>query len=195
MQFLIYLILALFTTTIGSLTGIGDGPLIRYAFRNKNVCSLTAKDILAKTPWKYLSKNLDCIPVERFSASTKWLHDCAEKIKEGKSVIIFPEGTTLKSQEISNFQSGFLLLAKTANVEVLPVVIYRTFGLHWKPPKIKIGVPYTITDKKLTKSVRQQETLRFQQILTQLYCDLTGKTAKEATKEQPHNYTIFNKNK
>ena len=48
MQFLIYLILALFTTTIGSLTGMGDGPinvaLIIYLFfistKTATVCFL-----------------------------------------------------------------------------------------------------------------------------------------------------------
>lgn len=170
-----------------------DGPLIRYAFLNKNVCSLAAKDIMAKFPWKFLMKDLDCIPVDRFSASTKWARDCAEELEKGKSIILFPEGTTLKSQEISNFQSGFLLLAKTANVKVLPVVISRTFGLKRHRPKIKIGVPYALSTEKLTKSTRQQETERFQKIIIEMYCDLTGKSAYEVTREKVHIYKKFKK--
>lgn len=170
-----------------------DGPLIRYAFLNKNVCSLAAKDIMAKIPWKFLMKDLNCIPVDRFSASTKWARDCAKELENGKSIILFPEGTTLKSQEISEFQSGFLLLAKTANVKVLPVVISRTFGLKRRRPKIKIGIPYALSTEKLTKSTRQQETERFQRIITEMYCDITGKSVYEATKENYHLYKKFKK--
>lgn len=172
-----------------------DGPLVRYAFLNKNVCSLAAKDIMESFPWKFLMKDLGCIPVDRFSASTKWARDCSKELENGKSIILFPEGTTLKAQEIGEFQSGFLLLAKTANVKILPVVIHRTFGLFKRRrPKIKIGIPHAITNEKMTKSVRQQETERFQRIVTRLYCELTGKTEKDATKERFHLYKKFNNN-
>lgn len=171
-----------------------DGPIIRYAFLNKNVCSLAAKDIMELFPWNFLMKDLNCIPVDRFSASTKWARDCTAELQKGKSIILFPEGTTLKSQEISDFQSGFLLLAKSANVRVLPVVIQRTFGLRRRRPKIKIGVPYSITTEKMTKTVRQQETERFQKIVTRMYCDLTGETEAEATKERFHLYKKFDNN-
>ena len=165
------------------------------AFLNKNVCSLAAKDIMEKFPWNFLMKNLNCIPVDRFLATTKWVRDCEAELKKGKSIILFPEGTTLKAQEIAEFQSGFLLLAKTANVKVLPVVIHRTFGLFkHRRPKVLLGVPYEITDEKMTKSIRKQETERFQRIVTRMYCNLTGKTEADATKEKIHLYKKFNNN-
>lgn len=172
-----------------------DGPIIRYAFFNKKVYSLAAKDIMAKFPLNFLMKNLNCIPVDRFSATTKWARDCETELKKGNSIILFPEGTTLKAQEIADFQSGFLLLAKTANVKVLPVVIHRTFGLlKHRRPKVLIGIPYEVTDEKMTKSVRMQETERFQRIVTRMYCSLTGKSEEQATKKQFHLYKKFNDN-
>lgn len=170
-----------------------DGPIIRYAFLNKNVCSLAAEDIMKKFPWNFLMKDLNCIPVDRFSATTKWVKDCTAELEKGKSIILFPEGTTLKAQEIAEFQSGFLLLAKSAGVKVLPVVIHRTFGLFkHRRPKVLIGVPYEITDEKMTKSVRKSETERFQRIVTRMYCDLTGKSEEQATKNHFHLYKKFN---
>lgn len=169
-----------------------DGPIIRYAFLNKNVCSLAAKDIMEKFPWNFLMKDLDCIPVDRFSASTKWARDCADQLKKGKSVILFPEGTTLKTQEIGDFQSGFLLLAKTANVRILPVVIHRTFGLKKHHTKIKIGVPQSVTEEKMTKSVRKNETIKFQKIITKMYSDFANIKISEAIEIKPHKYKLFN---
>lgn len=168
-----------------------DGPIIRYAFLNKNVCSLAAKDIMESFPWNFLMKDLDCIPVDRFSASTKWARDCADQIKKGKSIILFPEGTTLKAQEIGEFQSGFLLLARTANVRILPVVIHRTFGLKKHCTKVKIGIPQSLTEEKMTKSIRKNETDRFQTIITKMYSDLSGIKIKDVTKIKEHNYKVF----
>ncbi len=168
-----------------------DGPIIRYAFFNRNVCSLAAKDIMEMFPWNFLMKDLDCIPVDRFSASTKWARDCSDQLKKGKSVILFPEGTTLKQQEIGDFQSGFILLAKSANVRVLPVVIHRTFGFKKHCTKVKIGVPYSIADEKITKSIRRNETDRFKTIITKMYSDLAGVKISDATEIKSHNYKVF----
>lgn len=168
-----------------------DGPMIRYAFLNENVCSLVAKDIIEKPVMNLLMRNLDCIPVDRFSATTGWVRDCVNEMKNGKSVVVFPEGTTLKTKEIAEFKSGFLLLAKSANVKILPVAIYRSFGLFRKRPIIKIGTPHSLGDERLTKTIRKQKTEKFQTIVTRMYCEIAEKSVKDATKEHILQYKKF----
>lgn len=170
-----------------------DGPMIRYAFDNKNVCSLVAKDIYEKPIMNSMMRNLDCITVDRFSATTGWVRDCIAEMKKGKSVIIFPEGTTLKTREIDEFKSGFLLLAKAANVKVLPVAIKRNYSLIKKRTMIKVGVPYRLSSNKLIKSERQKEIKRFRDIVVNLYCDITGNNFEEATREHTLQYKTLTK--
>ncbi len=148
---------------------VGDGPILRYIFKNEKVCSLMAKDIMENPLMKTAISGCGCIPVDRDAAATSWLHDCVQELKEGNSVIIFPEGTTLKSNAIEKFKSGFVLLAETANVRVLPTAISR----NCKRPKVKVGIPTELTCKSLTRNTIRSETERFQQIVTDMYNSIT----------------------
>ena len=49
-----------------------------------------------------------------------------EWLKKGASVSIFPEGTRSKDGEIHNFKAGAFILAKEAEVPILPVVLDGT---------------------------------------------------------------------
>ena len=53
-----------------------------------------------------------------------------EAIKRGESVLIFPEGKLSKDGKLSEFQPGFLMLARLTDAPVIPLAIsggYRKF--------------------------------------------------------------------
>lgn len=155
-------------------TNVQDGPVLRYLFNDKDVCSLMAKDMMEKLHWKYIVSNAACIPVDRNNASTAWLHDCVSAIKEGNSVIIFPEGTTANPNDIDEFKSGFLLLAKTANVKVLPIAINGKYDLFSRGElKLKIGVPTDLNIARMNKASLEKEAERFQKIVADMYAQIT----------------------
>ena len=59
-------------------------------------------------------------------------------LAKGASVAIFPEGTRSKDSEIHNFKAGAFILAKDAEVPILPIVLDRTdrvvrkgFFMNW----------------------------------------------------------------
>ena len=56
-------------------------------------------------------------------------------LKRGGGVAVFPEGTRLKSGQMNRFRDGAFRLAKTADVEILPVVLDGTADAFngWKP--------------------------------------------------------------
>lgn len=55
------------------------------------------------------------------------IKNSAEIAKKGKNVVIFPEGTTIKGDEIAPFKRGAILLAKEAESVLLPI---RIMGTH-----------------------------------------------------------------
>ncbi len=159
-------------TSINKLVG-ADGAMLRYVFNNKNVCSLMAADLMEKPLFKLVVNGCDCIPVCRNAASTEWLHKCKEKLDEGMSVVIFPEGTTLKEKDIEDFKAGFTLLARMANVKILPMAIggvYRPFAKN--KLKIKVGVPMKLQIQKGTSSELKREAQRFQHIVEGMFLSL-----------------------
>lgn len=147
-----------------------DGPILRCVFKNQNVCSLIAKDIMDKPIIKFVTSGCDCIPIDRNSASVDWIHTCIGQLNSGSSVMIFPEGTTFKEKNVDKFKSGFVLLAKMANVKVLPVSINGNYKPFTRGKlKIKIGTPTKLDIKEFTSDAMESECYRFQQIVNKMY--------------------------
>lgn len=51
---------------------------------------------------------------------------CLERLAEGSSIMIFPEGTRSENGRLKRFKSGAFALAKRARVPILPIVIEGT---------------------------------------------------------------------
>lgn len=65
------------------------------------------------------------------------LKDAAQKIREGKSVVTFPEGTRSKDGTIQPFKQGLFHLAIQAGVPVVPISI---IGAHKIMPKRSLTI-------------------------------------------------------
>jgi len=70
-------------------------------------------------------KYLGCVFIDRNDArqSLRMLNQAAERLKEGHSLVIFPEGTRSKDGIVGQFKSGSLKIALKANVPIIPVTI------------------------------------------------------------------------
>ena len=68
------------------------------------------------------------IRIDRGSMSShrKMLRDAEATLKEGNSLLIFPEGTRSKDGSLQNFKDGAFELAVTTGTPILPIVIEGT---------------------------------------------------------------------
>ena len=109
---------------------------------------------------QYLKK-LNMISIDRKGGGStirKMLKQTKEKIINGFSIIIFPEGTRRKPGEAPNYKSGFAVLYKDLKVEILPVAVNS--GNFWpkhtfvkSPGHIIIKILPTIESNLDRKSV------------------------------------------
>ncbi|SFH54548.1 1-acyl-sn-glycerol-3-phosphate acyltransferase [Tindallia magadiensis] len=88
-----------------------------------------AKKELQKIP--VISKWMDlieCSFIDRkdLRQSIKAIQKAQHTLKDGHSMVIFPEGTRSKRKEMSSFKPGSLKLAQKAGVPILPVAIQGT---------------------------------------------------------------------
>lgn len=89
--------------------------------------------------------------------AVKSLRKAAAKIKGGKCITLYPEGTRSSDGEVAAFKKGAFHLAIDAGVDVVPVHIDGTFKIwpkgRWKikPGKVVVNIGKPITTANYTK--------------------------------------------
>lgn len=101
-----------------------------------------------------------------------------EKLKEGYSVAIFPEGTRAKGREMGEFKAGSFKLATKANLPIIPMAIQDTFKLleekrRVQPSKVYMNIGKPIDIPNLTKEKKQTIAKDTQSYIKQLLEDTT----------------------
>lgn len=128
-------------------TSHSDGLFVTRMIRKYRAYTYVAADWYEKKFAKPFFQSLDYIPLNRFDLDTAWLDAGLEKVKEGRSILIFPEGKTSKT-EMNEFKPGFLYLAKRADIPVVPMCVvgkYKTF--HRQTLVIGTPVPMDLKER------------------------------------------------
>jgi 1-acyl-sn-glycerol-3-phosphate acyltransferase len=105
---------------------------ITIAYQMKTQFKWVAKDSLFRVPFLGWSMSLGKhIKLERgdFSSIKHVYREAAVWIKDGMSVLFFPEGTRSETGKLKEFQNGAFKLAIKEGVPVLPVAIKGTFDV------------------------------------------------------------------
>lgn len=74
---------------------------------------------------------LNCVFIDREDRrqSMKAINQGIENLKNGHSLVIFPEGTRSRGNKLNEFKPGSLRLATKANVPIVPVTINGTYKM------------------------------------------------------------------
>lgn len=110
---------------------------------------LAAKDYFFNTPTRrFLAANFtSMMPIDRERAQIESLEDALAELAQGRSVLMFPEGTRSADGAIHEFKSGAGFLALRSRCDVLPVLIRGTHDVMGKgslvprrrPVEVRIG--------------------------------------------------------
>lgn len=143
---------------IGNHQGYFDIPLMITQMDKPN--PLIAKKEIQKIPMiRSWMKELRCIFIDRQDArqSMDCLKQAQELLKEGYSVVIFPEGTRNNGGELLEFKAGAIRMATRAGVPIVPVCIegsYRLMGkgsLWIHPADVKIQILPPVSTENLSR--------------------------------------------
>jgi 1-acyl-sn-glycerol-3-phosphate acyltransferase len=101
------------------------------------------------------------ISIDRYNRESAFqsLKVAAKKIKKGKSVLIFPEGTRSRDGKIRPFKKGGFVLAIDSGVPIVPVVIKGTYAIMTKGKfRVNPGHVSMIIHKPIDTSAYTRET-------------------------------------
>ena len=79
-------------------------------------------------------EDMNCVFLDRTDrrSAYKSITDTVGKLKDGHSILIFPEGTRSKGEGIIDFKAGFIRIAKDAGVPIVPIAIHGTSDIMEK---------------------------------------------------------------
>ncbi|MCD2346445.1 lysophospholipid acyltransferase family protein [Clostridium guangxiense] len=105
--------------------------LVILANIDKHIGFLAKKEILKLRIVSSWMKKMHCVFINRSDVrdSLKAINQGVENIKNGYSMVIFPEGTRSKASELGEFKKGALKLATKTDVPIVPIVLDRTYKI------------------------------------------------------------------
>jgi 1-acyl-sn-glycerol-3-phosphate acyltransferase len=148
---------------------IADPPIIAASIPLKTV--FLAKEELFRDRWsRFWVENFGAFPVSRGGVGKKAILQAEDRLKNGISLILFPEGGRSKNAKMQPALPGAALIASHSGVPILPISITGTENLKRMKPNnllwcvfhrprimVTIGQPFRLlpTDGKTPKEQRQ----------------------------------------
>lgn len=137
-----------------------------------------AKKELKKVPfmgWAMMAAGMIFIDRKHKEKAMKSIEEAGEKIKRGKNVISFPEGTRTKTGKVGVFKRGTFIMSLSSNVPIVPlaiegsreVIASGTYKLRPGLIKINIGKPILPEDYK-DQEIEQFANVTRNEVLTLL---------------------------
>jgi 1-acyl-sn-glycerol-3-phosphate acyltransferase len=110
-------------------------------------CCFAARDTLFKVPvFGRIVHSVNAIPIRRGQADLTAMRMFVDRLKDGYGLVLYPEGTRTLNGRIADVKPGFSLLARRANIPVIPSVIDGAYECWPKNKKLfscgKVYVSY-----------------------------------------------------
>jgi 1-acyl-sn-glycerol-3-phosphate acyltransferase len=128
-----------------------DPPLVGVACR-KEVFYLARKTLFEKPVLGLLLPRINCIPVDRDRGDVGAVRTLLRLLKEGKRVVVFPEGTRSRDGNLQPARGGLGLIIAKSLAPVVPVRIFgsyaalpRSGGIHFSQVTVVVGKPLIFT--------------------------------------------------
>lgn len=144
---------------VGNHTSILDIPILMYC-TNIKLGFISKKEVLDYPIIGFWLKKGRNVPLDRTNArqGVKAINEGVENVKNGYSMVIFPEGTRSKTGDILEFKKGSLKLATKSQAKIVPVYIEQASRFFEDKRKFIGGkIKVTFLQPINTKMVSKEE--------------------------------------
>ena len=128
-----------------------DIPVI-LSNTNRLTGAIAKKDMEKIPIVSYWMKQIHCVFMDRENPreALKSISEGVGNLKDGYSMLIFPEGTRSRSNNMGEFKKGSMRLAIKAGVPIVPITVYDTYkAMEGNNGKIKKANVKLIIDKPI----------------------------------------------
>ena len=130
-------------------TSFPDPFLAGVAFWSRRVFFLAAESVMKGKLRSWLLKGVGAIKIDRNCADIEAIRKSVTVLKEGHTLLVFPQGGITEGEQIQSLKSGVVLIALQAGVPIVPMHICKK--AHWYSRRVTV-VGNTIDPKDYIKN-------------------------------------------
>jgi 1-acyl-sn-glycerol-3-phosphate acyltransferase len=141
-------------------TGLSDVIIMVAALRHQKVHFMAKKELGQIPVLKKWMDAVDCVFVDRANKKSAHssLQQAIDAVKDGRSIVIFPEGTRSKNGEIGEFRGGAMKIAMETGAVVVPVLLEGTRDRLEATGNVTAGTVYvTFLDPIETEGLTKED--------------------------------------
>ncbi len=133
---------------------------------------LAKKELFKKKFNAFFLKKFGAIKIDRQTSDVSAIKNSLKVLKNGKKLVIFPEGTRVNNEnmELGQVKQGVSMFAIKAKTQIVPMFLYRRPKM-FRRNKIFIGKPFSLDefyDKRLDNETLSQATLIVEEKMNEL---------------------------
>lgn len=118
-------------------------------------------------------KMMGAFPVTRGKGDMQVIDTAVEKLKSGRNLVIFPEGTRSKDGKVGSGKTGVALIAAKSGVDVIPVGIVFEGKLKFrKKVVVKFGKPINAKELEVGENPQPKELKPVKKLIMQNITEL-----------------------
>jgi 1-acyl-sn-glycerol-3-phosphate acyltransferase len=102
-------------------------PVLLGLACDRLLSSLARSSLFRFKPFAVLISLLDAVPIDRNASMVAAMKAVIARLQSGKAVTVFPEGSRTFDGRLAEFKPGFGLIAKRAEVPIVPVAIVGAY--------------------------------------------------------------------
>ena len=127
-------------------TSFLDPIIVHLAFWYRRLHCLATKDLFSTKLKRWFFTTTNCIEVDKENFSIASLHTVCDVLRDGKAVMIFPEGHVNRDvEDLHTYKSGAVLMAHIGRAPIIPVYIAK--GKRWyNRTSVVIGEPVNVCE-------------------------------------------------
>lgn len=144
-----------------------DGILIAVAVR-RPMAYIAKEELFRHKMIAFFMRKFHCYPVRRGGGDIAIVKTAISLLRQGEVLVIFPEGTRVKSGEKVDIKSGAIRLAAMTGVPLVPAGIFGNFRLFQKM-RVRFGKPIAAAACREKRMTDEEYTEEMKKIMQTVY--------------------------
>ena len=98
-----------------------DPIVVGTVIKLRRTTFVSTKELIDKRPWFF--KGIGCIEIDKDNPTVETFKEVKQMLYRGHPVVVFPEGTVVRDQDVQLFKTGIMMMAMMSEADIVPMYL------------------------------------------------------------------------